>query len=93
MRVLQVSPAYYPALAFGGPIMTTLALNRLLARHHQVTTLTTPLGLSHEDAAAIVFDTPLASSTSPGHRPHSLGCASMHAPSMSSCCRASGTFR
>lgn len=61
MKVLQVSPAYYPALSFGGPIMTTLALNRLLCKNHQVTTLTTPLGLGSDDAADIVFDTPLPS--------------------------------
>jgi glycosyltransferase involved in cell wall biosynthesis len=61
MKVLQVSPAYFPALSFGGPIMTTLALNRLLCRNHQVTTLTTPLGLGSDDAAGIVFDTPLPS--------------------------------
>jgi glycosyltransferase involved in cell wall biosynthesis len=61
VKVLQVSPAYYPALSFGGPIMTTLALNRLLCKNHQVTTLTTPLGLDPAAAAGIRYATPLPS--------------------------------
>lgn len=61
MKILQVSPAYYPALSFGGPIMTTLALNRLLCKRHQVTTLTTPLGLNRAELDRVRFDVPVQS--------------------------------
>lgn len=61
MKILQVCPAYYPALSFGGPILSTLALNKLLSKRHEVTTLTTPLGLEPGDAQRIVFDRPTPS--------------------------------
>jgi glycosyltransferase involved in cell wall biosynthesis len=45
MRILQISPAYFPAISIGGPIFSTLALAKVLSRDHDVDTLTTQLGL------------------------------------------------
>jgi glycosyltransferase involved in cell wall biosynthesis len=62
MKILQIAPAYYPALSIGGPILSTLALNKLLTiNNHQVTTLTTPLGLCDADARKITYGTPVDS--------------------------------
>lgn len=66
LKILQVSPAYYPALSIGGPIFSTLALTQLITlNNHHVTTLTTPLGLSREDSERVIFNTP--TQLSPGH--------------------------
>lgn len=56
MKILQVAPAYYPAISIGGPIFSMLALAKLLNRHHVLDTLTTPLGLSNIDRAKVVYD-------------------------------------
>lgn len=49
MRILQVSPAYYPAISIGGPIFSMLAFTRLaLDCGHSVEVLSTPLGLLDE---------------------------------------------
>ena len=59
MNILQVSPAYYPALSIGGPILATVALAKvLISNNHQITTLTTPLGLSEQDAAVVIYNSP-----------------------------------
>lgn len=60
MKILQVSPAYYPAVSIGGPIYSMLALANLLALNdHYITTLTTPLGLSKKDFDQVIFDAPM----------------------------------
>lgn len=61
MKILQVSPAYYPALSIGGPILSSFALTRLLCKRHRVDTLTTPLGLSDDQKRALVLRTPVPS--------------------------------
>jgi len=54
LKILQVSPAYYPAICIGGPIFSTLALSKsLVASGHALTTLTTPLGLNQQDTAEV----------------------------------------
>jgi glycosyltransferase involved in cell wall biosynthesis len=56
MKILQVAPAYFPAISIGGPIQSSLALATLLQKTHRVTALTTPLGLSAEEAAGVTYD-------------------------------------
>ena len=42
MRILQVIPSFYPALAYGGPIQSVYRLSCQLARRgHEVRVLTT----------------------------------------------------
>jgi glycosyltransferase involved in cell wall biosynthesis len=61
LRILQVSPAYFPAISIGGPIFSSLALKNLLVLNgHFVTTLTTPLGLSDQDADGVSYGVPVA---------------------------------
>lgn len=55
MKILQVAPAYFPAISIGGPIQSTLALATLLQRSHQVTALTTPLGLSADQVKDVTY--------------------------------------
>ncbi len=61
MRILFAMPAYYPALAFGGPIWMARELNEgMIARGHSVRVLTTTLsdvrsGLSLHGREADVF--------------------------------------
>ena len=55
MKILQVAPAYFPAISIGGPIQSSLALATLLQKKHRVTALTTPLGLSAEQAKAVTY--------------------------------------
>ena len=44
MRILLASPAYWPAHAFGGPVVVARGLvSRLVARGHEVDVLTTTL--------------------------------------------------
>ncbi|MES1982938.1 MAG: glycosyltransferase [Pseudomonadota bacterium] len=60
MKILQVCPAFYPAISIGGPIFTILSLQRLLAtKNHIVDVLSTPLGLSQKDRASIVYNKPM----------------------------------
>lgn len=61
MKILQVSPAYYPAISIGGPIQSSLALARMLAKNHEVTVLTTDLGLNAQQLQGIRFGTKLVS--------------------------------
>jgi glycosyltransferase involved in cell wall biosynthesis len=50
MKLLQVCPAFYPAISVGGPIFTSLSLQHILeTRGHHVDVLATPLGLSERD--------------------------------------------
>lgn len=57
MNILQVSPAYYPAVSIGGPIFSTRSLtNLLIGNNHRVTTLTTPLGLSRREASEVTYN-------------------------------------
>ncbi|MBC7489090.1 MAG: glycosyltransferase [Glaciimonas sp.] len=50
MKILQVSPAYYPAISIGGPIFSMLELEKqLIAEGHFVDTLTTHLGLTEAE--------------------------------------------
>lgn len=47
-KVLQVSPAYYPAISIGGPIFTNLTFSKALQDlGYDVEVLTTTQGLSH----------------------------------------------
>ena len=46
MNILQVSPAYFPAVSIGGPIYSTLTFSEILEKNHQLTTVTTQQGLS-----------------------------------------------
>lgn len=56
MRILQVSPAYYPAISIGGPIFSMLAFTRLaLDCGHSVEVLSTPLGLNEDQKKNIKF--------------------------------------
>jgi glycosyltransferase involved in cell wall biosynthesis len=52
MRILQVSPAYFPAISIGGPIFSMLALAKVLCKDHDVDTLTTQLGLRESNSSA-----------------------------------------
>jgi len=61
MKILQVGPAYYPAISIGGPIFSVYALNRMLCKRHRVTVLTTTLGLSPKEKENIEFDKPISS--------------------------------
>ena len=46
-RVLQVSPAYYPAISIGGPIFTNLTFSKALENINcQIEVVTTTQGLS-----------------------------------------------
>lgn len=56
MKILQVVPAYFPAISIGGPIFSSLALGRMLSRHHTVHVLTTQLGLAFDDARKVIYD-------------------------------------
>lgn len=49
MKVLQICPAYYPAISIGGPIFSTLTFSELITKKHDLTTLTTQLGLDKND--------------------------------------------
>jgi glycosyltransferase involved in cell wall biosynthesis len=57
MKILQVSPAFYPALSIGGPIFAVLEFTRAIAKKNEVVTLTTPLGLDSSQISALQFDT------------------------------------
>ena len=45
MKILQICPAYYPAVSIGGPIYSTLTFSELITKENELTTLTTQLGL------------------------------------------------
>lgn len=55
-RVLQVSPAYYPAISIGGPIFTNLTFSKALEDVDcQIEVLTTTQGLTEEQKAQITI--------------------------------------
>jgi glycosyltransferase involved in cell wall biosynthesis len=56
MKILQVVPAYFPAISIGGPIYSSLALARLLGGRHAVHAITTQLGLSAADRKMVIYD-------------------------------------
>lgn len=57
MKILCVTPAYYPAVAWGGPIISVHLLNRELVKlGHSVTVLTTTLGLAENKTQKNMFD-------------------------------------
>lgn len=60
MKILQVCPAFYPAISIGGPIFTTMSLQlALVKKKHKVDVLATPLGLFPHDKELIVYDMPM----------------------------------
>lgn len=48
LRVLHVSPSYYPAFRFGGPIQSVFQLNNELAKHVDIEIITTNAGLQND---------------------------------------------
>lgn len=56
MKILQISPSFYPAISIGGPIFSTLTFTEILEKNHQVTTLTTQQGLDNEQLKSITFN-------------------------------------
>ncbi len=60
MNILQVSPAYFPAVSIGGPIYSTLTFSEILEKNHQLTTLTTQQGLSESQLKDIQYNKPKA---------------------------------
>jgi glycosyltransferase involved in cell wall biosynthesis len=56
MKVLQICPAYYPAVSIGGPIYSTLTFSELIAKDNQLTTLTTQLGLDLDQLQNIEYN-------------------------------------
>jgi glycosyltransferase involved in cell wall biosynthesis len=60
MNILQVSPAYFPAVSIGGPIYSTLTFSEILEKNHQLTTVTTQQGLSESQLKDIQYNKPKA---------------------------------
>ena len=56
MKILQISPSFYPAISIGGPIFSTLTFTEILEKNHQVTTLTTQQGLDNEQLTSITYN-------------------------------------
>jgi len=56
MKVLQICPAYYPAISIGGPIFSTLTFSELITKKHDLTTLTTQLGLDKNDLIKVEYN-------------------------------------
>lgn len=57
MKILQVAPAYYPAISIGGPIFVMLELQKqLTAEGHFIDTLTTHLGLTDAEKQQLPLD-------------------------------------
>lgn len=56
MNILQIAPAYYPAISIGGPIFSTLTFSEIVTKDHQLTTLTTQLGLDKEQLKKVVYN-------------------------------------
>ena len=46
MNILQIAPAYYPAISIGGPIYSTITFSEILEKNNKLTTLTTQMGLN-----------------------------------------------
>jgi glycosyltransferase involved in cell wall biosynthesis len=56
MKILQISPSFFPAISIGGPIFSTLTFTEILEKNHQVTTLTTQQGLDNEQLKSITYN-------------------------------------
>jgi glycosyltransferase involved in cell wall biosynthesis len=56
MNILQIAPAYYPAISIGGPIYSTISFSEILSKNNNLTTLTTQLGLSEIQKNNIIYD-------------------------------------
>lgn len=60
MKILQVCPAFYPAISIGGPIYTTMSLQHVLRnKNNTVDVLTTPLGLTSQEKASLCYNLPM----------------------------------
>lgn len=60
MKILQVCPAYFPAISIGGPIFTMRSFqNVLVANRHDADVVSTPLGLSQNDRSSVIYNTAL----------------------------------
>jgi glycosyltransferase involved in cell wall biosynthesis len=60
MKILQVCPAFYPAISIGGPIFTILSLQHVLAKKgNTVDVIATPLGLTPQEKVSLTFDKPM----------------------------------
>jgi glycosyltransferase involved in cell wall biosynthesis len=56
MKILQITPAFYPAISIGGPIFSTCALvSYLHSKGHYVDVITTPLGLTLKQKSSIAY--------------------------------------
>jgi glycosyltransferase involved in cell wall biosynthesis len=54
MKILQICPAYYPAISIGGPIFSMLGFTRALTRQgHDVDIMATPMGLNGSEGVHI----------------------------------------
>jgi glycosyltransferase involved in cell wall biosynthesis len=60
MNILQVSPAYFPAVSIGGPIYSTLSFSEILEKNHTLTTLTTQQGLTEVQLPDISYNKPVS---------------------------------
>ena len=55
MKILQISPAFFPAISIGGPIYSTLTFSEILSKNNDITTLTTQLGLKKDQINNLNF--------------------------------------
>ncbi|MGA8891071.1 MAG: glycosyltransferase [Anaeromyxobacteraceae bacterium] len=56
MKILQVCPAYYPAIAIGGPVFSAMAFaGAAIECGHQVDVVATPLGLTPKQKETINY--------------------------------------
>jgi hypothetical protein len=63
MKVLQICPAYYPAVSIGGPIFSTITFSELITKKNELTTLTTQLGLNKNQLKNIDYNKEVKLST------------------------------
>ena len=56
MNILQIAPAYYPAISIGGPIYSTITFSEILEKNNKLTTLTTQMGLNELQKKDIVYN-------------------------------------
>ena len=57
MKILQISPSFFPAISIGGPIFSTLTFTEILEKNHEVITLTTQQGLDKDQLTSITYNT------------------------------------
>jgi glycosyltransferase involved in cell wall biosynthesis len=63
MKILQISPSFYPAISIGGPIFSTLTFTEILEKNHQITTLTTQQGLDNVQLKSVSYNSEIKLST------------------------------